>query len=232
MPKGGISKKIRVGILNLDFVNNVSENTIRAIKKCKGSLSSLGISASVVSLMHAKSAYASYYTVACAEASSNLARFDSVRYGYRSSNYTDANSLYTNSRTEGFGGEVKRRILFGTLALSAEYSDDFYNKACSARSLISSELERIFEEFDIVIMPTAPSEAYKKGEASRLGFEASTDDIFCTIAALAGLPALSIPVKIGNSMPVGIQLVGKHCSEPLIYSLAHILETNFKEDEK
>ena len=130
VPKDDTSAKIRVGILNLDFINSVSENTIRAIKKCKGSLSSLGISASVVSLMHAKSAYASYYTVACAEASSNLARFDGVRYGYRSSNYTDANSLYTNSRTEGFGGEVKRRILFGTLALSAEYSDDFYNKAC------------------------------------------------------------------------------------------------------
>jgi aspartyl-tRNA(Asn)/glutamyl-tRNA(Gln) amidotransferase subunit A len=162
--------------------------------------------------------------LACAEASSNLARFDGVRYGYRSDEYSDTNSLYTSSRSKGFGDEVKRRILFGTLALSAEYSDDFYNRAVIERSIISKEIYEILKENDVIMMPTAPSAAYKKGEATKLGFEAGTDDIFCSLASLAGLPAISIPFRSKGSMPVGIQFIGKQCSERLLYSLAHAVE--------
>ena len=225
-------KTIKVGFLNFDFANNVSKNTIYAISACKDTLTDLGIEGKELFLLNAKSAYASYYTLACAEASSNLARFDGVRYGYRAKKYLDATDLYTNSRTEGFGGEVKRRILFGTMALSSEYSADFYNKACDVRHVITEELKEKLEQLDVIIMPTAPTEAYKKGEALNLGFEAGTDDIFCTLASLAGLPAISVPFKFKNLMPVGIQLVGKPCSEALLYSLAHSLQKHFEEVAK
>ena len=193
-------------------------------------LCDIGAQVDTISLPHAKSAYAAYYTIACAEASSNLARFDGVRYGYRADGYTDVDELYRLSRSDGFGEEVKRRILFGTLALSAEYSADFYDAACNMRSLIANELQDTLMKYDVILMPTAPTAAYKKGEAKQLGFDASKDDIFCVIAALAGMPALSIPVNITDGLPVGIQLLGRHFSEPLLYRIAASLEKYFSKE--
>jgi len=227
-------KNMRIALLDTSLAYDVSDDVKRSIELSAHALENMGAYIDVITLSHAKSAYAAYYTIACAEASSNLARFDGVRYGYRASGYTDIDELYKRSRAEGFGDEVKRRILFGTLALSAEYCADFYQSACNMRSLIARELLDSLEKYDAVIMPTAPDVAYKKGDAAKLGLNAATDDIFCAIAALAGLPALSVPAPAAsdNKLCVGIQLVGKAFSEPTLYRIGAALELYFSQEGK
>ena len=222
---------VKIALLDSSLMHDVSSEVKCALERSAKALRDMGAQVDTVSLAYAKSAYAAYYTIACAEASSNMARFDGVRYGFRADGYTDTDDLYRRSRAEGFGDEVKRRILFGTLALSAEYSADFYDAACNMRSVIGNELLSTLQSYDAILMPTAPTVAYKKGEAIQLGFDAAKDDIFCVIAALAGLPALSIPAQIADKLPVGIQLLGKHFSEPLLYQIATSLEKYFSKED-
>ncbi len=218
-------KGLKAAVLSDVLGHGVSENVQKALSDTVKALEAMGAEVSEAILPHAKDAYAAYYTIGCAEASSNLARFDGVRYGHRAESYRNIEELYRNSRAEGFGEEVKRRILFGTLALSGEYSDDFYRNAVNMRSLITQELNSLFDRFDILLLPTAPTEAYKLGESKKIGFEAGIDDIFCTLASLAGLPALSLPATPQNSLPVGVQLVGKRFSESVLYRAAYAIET-------
>lgn len=222
-----IGKDIRgmkVAILGDIPKGAISEEVAEAIRLSARRLRELGAEVSEVSLKYASLAYAAYCTVSCAEASSTLARFDGVRYGFRAEGYTDTEDLYRLSRSQGFGKEVKRRILFGTLALSAEYREDLYKRACHTRALIASELISLLERYDAILLPTAPTSAYKVGYSSKLKFEACSDDIYCALAALAGLPALSVPLSINGELPVGVQFVGRPCSEVDIYRLAFALE--------
>ena len=201
-----------------------ADSVCHAISHTAAILVELGASIEEISLPHAASAYASYYTIGCAEASSNLARFDGVRYGHRTDSYSNLDSLYRRSRSEGFGDEVKRRILFGTMALSAEYCKDFYESAVKMRAVISHELCNALDSYDAVLLPTAPTEAYGIGKSTLLRFEAGIDDIYCALASLAGLPAISLPYRSKGELPVGIQLIGKAFDESAIYRIAYAIE--------
>ncbi len=202
----------------------VSPEVKRAMDLSVERLRELGATVESISLRHAMSAYAVYCAISCAEASSTLARFDGVRYGFRAKGYEDLDSLYRRSRSEGIGKEVKRRILFGTMVLSSEYKSDLYENACNMRALIGHELCEALSRFDAILLPTAPTAAYEVGYSSMLSFEACSDDIFCALAALAGLPAISLPISENGSLPVGVQLMGAQCSEAKLYRIAAALE--------
>lgn len=216
---------MKIAVLGGIDGHSVTAEVSHAVDVCAKALASLGADVETISLKNAKDAYAAYYVISCAEASSNLSRFDGVRYGFRAQNYSSMDELYTATRSEGFGGEAKRRILFGTMALSAEYRDDFYTRAKNTRTIISNELYEALKKYDAILLPTAPTSAYKLGEAARLGFEACVDDIFCTLAALAGLPAISLPYREEGKMPVGIQLMGRAFGESELYRIAYALES-------
>lgn len=218
---------MKIAVLDDIESYGVSKDVSNALNASTALLSSLGAKAEQINLCASKNAYAAYYVTACAEASSNLARFDGVRYGFRSQQYENIDSLYRASRSEGFGEEVKRRILFGAMTLSQEYKNDFYKRACDMRSMISAELNGVLEKYDAILLPTAPTSAYKLGEATKMGFDACIDDFFCTLAALAGLPAISLPYKNAGHMPIGIQLVGKAFSEAKLYRIAYAIEDGF-----
>jgi aspartyl-tRNA(Asn)/glutamyl-tRNA(Gln) amidotransferase subunit A len=162
-----------------------------------------------------------YYVVAPAECSSNLARFDGVRYGYRCDNPRDLNDLYRRSRGEGFGAEVKRRIMTGTYVLSAGYYDAYYLKAQRVRALISADFARAFNEVDVLIGPTTPTAAFELGAKTADPVTMYLNDIYTIGANLAGLPALSVPCGFVNGLPVGMQIIGAHFSEPRLLNVAH-----------
>jgi len=216
---------IKIAVLGGIDGHLVSNEVSHAVDVCAKALASLGADIENIVLPNANDAYAAYYVISCAEASSNLSRFDGVRYGFRAQSYSGIDELYTATRSEGFGAEAKRRILFGAMALSAEYRDDFYQRAKNTRSIISNELCEALKKYDAILLPTAPSSAYRLDEASRIGFEAGIDDIFCTLAALAGLPAISLPYREANEMPVGVQLIGRAFGESELYRIAYALES-------
>lgn len=166
-----------------------------------------------------------YYVISSAEASSNLARFDGVRYGKRAEAYGDIDELYKNTRNEGFGDEVKRRIMLGTFALSSGYYDAYYKKALQARSLIIAEYERVFEKYDFILSPVAPTPAYKLGSKTGNPIEMYLGDIYTVPVNIAGVPALSLPCgKTESGLPIGMQLIGKALSEPLLYRAGFAFE--------
>jgi len=163
-----------------------------------------------------------YYVIAPAEASSNLSRFDGVRYGYRAKEYADLIDMYCRTRAEGFGAEVKRRILVGTYVLSHGYYDAYYLQAQKVRRLIAREFSQAFERCDIVLGPTAPTTAFELGAKTEDPVQMYLGDIFTIPAPLAGLPALSIPCGFDAAgLPVGLQLMGKHFSEGVLLGAAH-----------
>ena len=179
---------------------------------------------SMPTLTHALPAY---YIISSAEASSNLARFDGIRYGYRSPDYEDITSLYKNSRSEGFGEEVKRRIMLGTFALSSGYYDAYYKKALQVRTLITRDYSRIFAACDCILSPVAPTTAYKIGEKTANPLEMYLGDIYTVPVNIAGLPGLSMPcAAASDGMPVGMQLIGPAFSEPLLYRVGYAYETD------
>lgn len=181
-----------------------------------------------VSLPLADYAISAYYLVACAEASSNLARFDGVRYGHRASNLEDATDLYFKSKSEGFGKEVKKRIMLGTYALSAGYYDAYYKKALKVRNLIKGEFEDIFKEFDAIVSPTAPTPAYKIGEKTSNALEMYLGDIYTVPVNIAGIPAISLPCGISNGLPIGMQIMGNYFKEDTLFNLAYSYEQSTK----
>lgn len=162
-----------------------------------------------------------YYVIACAEASSNLSRYDGLRFGYRTANANTLQELISRSRTEGFGLEVKRRILTGTHVLSSGYFDDYYVQAQKVRRMIQDELKQAFSEVDLILGPTTPSCAFKIGEKITDPTQRYLADIFTVAANLAGLPALSIPAGFSSGLPIGMQLMGDHFSETRLLRLAH-----------
>ena len=178
-----------------------------------------------IDLPHAKYAIATYYVVATAEASSNLARFDGVRYGYRAPGVRDVKEMYEKSRSQGFGPEVKRRIMLGTYVLSAGYYDAYYLKAQRVRTLVRRDYEQAFQKVDAVVMPTSPTPAFKIGERVEDPLQLYLTDIFTVSANLAGLPAFSVPCGLTpNRLPIGLQMTGKPFDEPMLLRIGDSYE--------
>jgi aspartyl-tRNA(Asn)/glutamyl-tRNA(Gln) amidotransferase subunit A len=177
-----------------------------------------------VSLPSVERGLAAYYIIAPAEASANLARFDGVRYGHRSPGAADLMEMYLDTRSQGFGAEVKRRIMIGTYALSAGYYEAYYGQAQRTRTLIVRDFEQAFSRFDFLISPTSPTVAFAVGERTDDPLAMYLSDL-CTIPAnLAGLPALSLPAGLSQGLPVGLHLMGPHFSEQGLLDVAHALE--------
>jgi aspartyl-tRNA(Asn)/glutamyl-tRNA(Gln) amidotransferase subunit A len=177
-----------------------------------------------VSLPHSKYALAAYYLLSSSEASANLARFDGVRYGYRTPNADNLLDLYKKSRAEGFGDEVKRRIMLGTFALSSGYYDAYYKKAQQVRTLIKKDFEDVFEKYDVIIGPTTPTPAFKISENIDDPLTMYVNDILTIPVNLAGVPGISVPCGFDNGLPLGLQIIGRHFDEETIYRVAHAFE--------
>lgn len=203
----GVSEEVRQSVLN-------------ALKVLEG----LGATWEEVSLPHSKYALATYYLLASSEASANLARFDGVRYGYRTDNAKNLIDMYKQTRSEGFGNEVKRRIMLGTFALSSGYYDAYYKKAQKVRTLIKQDFENVFEKYDVIIGPTTPTPAFKIGEKTSDPLTMYANDILTIPVNLAGVPGISIPCGFVDGLPVGLQIIGKHFDESTIYRVAHAFE--------
>jgi aspartyl-tRNA(Asn)/glutamyl-tRNA(Gln) amidotransferase subunit A len=192
-----------------------------AIQKLAGS----GCEIVPVSLPHTEYAIPTYYIVATAEASSNLARFDGVRYGYRAGDARTLSEMYRRSRDHGFGAEVKRRIMLGTYALSAGYYDAYYLKAQRVRTLLVRDFEDAFKKVDAIVTPTSPTAAFKLGEKVDDPLSMYLADIFTVTADLAGIPGISVPCgETKENLPVGLQILGKHFDEATILRVAHAYE--------
>jgi aspartyl-tRNA(Asn)/glutamyl-tRNA(Gln) amidotransferase subunit A len=218
-------KNLRIGIPKEYFGEGIDSDVKNAVLNGVEILKSLGAKIKEVSLPHTEYAIATYYVVAPSEASSNLSRFDGIRYGYRSSEYDSLEELYIKSRSEGFGEEVKRRIMLGTYALSAGYYDAYYKKSLQVRTLIKHDFVKAFNEVDIIIAPTAPNVAFKLGEKTDDPMAMYMEDA-CTIpSCLAGLPGLSIPCGFKNGLPIGMQLIGNYFDENTLLNVAHIFES-------
>ncbi|MBB6176983.1 aspartyl-tRNA(Asn)/glutamyl-tRNA(Gln) amidotransferase subunit A [Anoxybacillus tengchongensis] len=202
----------------------VSEEVRRSVLQALKVLESLGATWEEVSLPHSKYALATYYLLASSEASANLARFDGVRYGYRTDNAKNLMEMYKQTRSEGFGNEVKRRIMLGTFALSSGYYDAYYKKAQKVRTLIKQDFENVFEKYDVIIGPTTPTPAFKIGEKTSDPLTMYANDILTIPVNLAGVPGISIPCGFVNGLPVGLQIIGKHFDESTIYRVAHAFE--------
>ena len=197
-----------------DNVKNVFEENIKILEKN-------GCSFKPINLKSSKLGVSAYQVVAPAECSSNLSRFDGVRFGYRADGVKDIEELYKKSRSHGFGAEVKRRILIGTYALSAGYYDAYYLKAQKIRQIISSEFAAAFKDVDLILGPTAPDCAFKLGEKTNDPIAMYLSDVFTVSTNLAGLPAMSIPMGFKNKLPLGLQIIGNHFDESKILSLAN-----------
>lgn len=207
------------------FAEGIDSEVKNAVFAAAKRFEALGASISEVKMPALADALPAYYVISSAEASSNLARFDGVRYGKRAEAYGDIDELYKNTRNEGFGDEVKRRIMLGTFALSSGYYDAYYKKALQARSLIIAEYEKVFEKFDFILSPVAPTPAYKLGSKTGNPIEMYLGDIYTVPVNIAGVPALSLPCgKTEGGLPIGMQLIGKALSEPLLYRAGFAFE--------
>jgi len=218
-------KNLKIGIpkemLGEGIEEDVKKNIMDTVKK----LEKNNVYVEEISLPHTKYALASYYIIANAEASSNLARYDGIKYAYRAKNITELDSVYFLSRSEGFGTEVKRRIMLGTYALSSGYYDAYYKKAQTIRALIINDFETVFKNIDIILAPTSPTTAFPIGEKTENPLSMYLTDIMTIPVNLAGLPAISIPCGVNkNNLPVGLQLIGPSLSEQIIYNMAIFLE--------
>ena len=220
----GDIKGLRLGIPKEYFVSGMQREVEQAVRAAIGKLEKNGAIIEEISLPHTEYAVAVYYIVATAEASSNLARYDGMRYGHRAA-AKDLIETYMISRDEGFGAEVKRRIMLGTYVLSAGYYDAYYLKAQRVRTLIRKDFDDAFKRCDVIVTPTAPTTAFKLGEKTQDPLEMYLSDIYTISINLAGLPALSLPCGFdGEGMPIGMQIIGKHFDEATILRVAHHYE--------
>ena len=218
---------IKIALPEEFFGEGLSEDVRKGIQLAARRFQDLGAEIVRVSMPTLTHALPAYYIISSAEASSNLARFDGIRYGYRSPDYEDITSLYKNSRSEGFGEEVKRRTMLGTFALSSGYYDAYYKKALQVRTLITRDYSRIFAACDCILSPVAPTTAYKIGEKTANPLEMYLGDIYTVPVNIAGLPGLSMPcAAASDGMPVGMQLIGPAFSEPLLYRVGYAYETD------
>ncbi len=216
---------LRIGIPAEFFVEGMDPEVEGAIRAGIRTLEKLGGTREEVSLPHTPYAIATYYLVATAEASSNLARYDGVKYGYRTPKPTDLLEMYQQTRRDGFGQEVKRRIMLGTYALSAGYYDAYYLKAQKVRTLIRQDFARAFERCEVIVTPTSPTAAFKFGEKTEDPLQMYLSDIFTISVNLAGLPAISTPCGFTKAgLPIGLQVIGKPFDEATILKAAHAYE--------
>ena len=215
--------KIRVGFSH-SLIESLSDDIKNALLSSISALEDMGAEVIEATLPDVEEMLAVYHILCCAEASSNLARFDGVRYGHRAESFDCTEELWVKSRSEGFGDAVKRRILLGTFSLSHGFGDEYYKNALTARKRVSYKFGKLFDSFDLLLLPVTPSTAYTLGDRQN-PLEASISDIFCVGANLSGLPAISIPAGLDrNGLPIGIQLMGPTASESLIYRVAGALE--------
>lgn len=212
---------LKIGLPKEYFSEGLEAATGEVVQAAIREYEKLGAELIEISLPNSDLAIPTYYVIAPAECSSNLSRFDGVRYGYRSEKADDLMSLYVNSRSEGFGAEVKRRIMIGTYALSAGYYDAYYLKAQKMRHLISDDFAQAFKQVDVIMGPTAPSTAFKIGEKTDDPVAMYLSDLYTGAVNLAGLPGMSIPAGFANGLPVGLQLIGNYFEEGRLLNIAH-----------
>lgn len=214
-------KGLRIGLPKEYFSEGLSPDVAKAVEAAIKEYEKLGATVHEITLPHTALSVPAYYVIAPAECSSNLARFDGVRYGYRCENPHDLQDLYKRSRSEGFGGEVKRRIMIGTYVLSAGYYDAYYLKAQKIRRLIRDDFVNAFKEVDVILSPTSPTTAFKFGAKSADPVSMYLSDIYTIAVNLAGLPGMSIPVGFSNQLPIGMQLIGNLFGEAKLLNVAH-----------
>ncbi|MBS4191845.1 Asp-tRNA(Asn)/Glu-tRNA(Gln) amidotransferase subunit GatA [Bacillus sp. FJAT-49705] len=220
----GDIKGLKIAVPKEYLGEGVSEEARQSVLDALKVLEKLGATWEEVSLPHSKYALATYYLLSSSEASANLARFDGVRYGYRTENPKNLLDLYKKSRAEGFGDEVKRRIMLGTFALSSGYYDAYYKKAQKVRTLIKNDFEEVFSKYDVIIGPTTPTPAFKIGENIDDPLTMYANDILTIPVNLAGVPGISVPCGFANGLPLGLQIIGKHFDESTVYRVAHAFE--------
>jgi aspartyl-tRNA(Asn)/glutamyl-tRNA(Gln) amidotransferase subunit A len=218
-------KGLKIGVAKEYLGEGLDAEVRKAIEAAIQKLASLGCEIVEVSLPHTKYAIPAYYLVATAEASSNLARFDGVRYGHRAAGVRSLSDMYRRTRDEGFGAEVKRRIMLGTYALSAGYYDAYYLKAQRVRTLLTRDFEEAFKKVDVIVAPTSPTAAFKLGEKVDDPLAMYLADIYTVTANLAGIPGISIPCgQTREKLPIGMQIFGKHFDEAAIMRVANAYE--------
>lgn len=222
-------KGLKIGVPKEFFGEGINEEVKSKLKEAIKTYENLGAEVEECSLDVAKYSLATYYIIACAEASSNLGRFDGIRYGYRTKNYSNLDELYKNSRTEGFGKEVKRRIILGTYVLSSGYYDAYYKKAQKVRTYVVNKFNEAFKKYDVLLTPVSPTTAFTIGSKSNNPLEMYLADI-CTVSInIAGVPAISIPAGVdSNNMPIGMQLIANRFNEGKIYNAAYAFEQKIK----
>ena len=209
------------------FAQGLDPQIKAAVEAAAKKLESLGARVEEVELPDLEAALPAYYVISSAEASSNLARFDGVKYGFRAKNFTDVESLYRETRSQGFGAEVKRRIMLGSFVLSAGYYDAYYKKALQVRTLLKQRFDKIFEDHDAILAPVAPTTAYPLGQKVQNPVEVYMGDVYTVPVNIAGLPALSLPCgKDKDGLPIGMQLIGKPFGEAALYRAGYAFEQN------
>ena len=218
-------KGMRIGLPKEFFGEGISYDVKTAIFKAAERMKYEGAEIIDISMPSINDALAAYYIISSAEASSNLSRFDGIRYGYRTDSFDDIHDLYRKSRSEGFGKEVKRRIMLGTFVLSSGYYDAYYKKALQVRSIVMNDFDKSFKQCDFILSPVAPTVAYKLGEKSKNPLEMYMGDAYSVPVNIAGVPAISVPCgRDDSNMPIGAQLIGPAFSEKMLYRAAAVLE--------
>ena len=216
---------MKLGVATEYFGDGLDDEVRQAVETAIDKLKGLGCEIVPVSLPHTPYAIPTYYLIATAEASSNLARFDGVRYGHRARGVKTLSEMYRRSRDEGFGAEVKRRIMLGTYALSAGYYDAYYLKAQKVRTLLARDFEEAFRKVDAIVTPTSPTAAFRLGEKSNDPLAMYLADIYTVTASLAGIPGISVPCgETREKLPIGLQILAKHFDESTILRVAHAYE--------
>ena len=216
---------MKLGVAKEYFGEGLDDEVRNAVESAIDKLKSLGCEIVPVSLPHTPYAIPTYYLIATAEASSNLARYDGVRYSHRARGVKTLSEMYRRSRDEGFGAEVKRRIMLGTYALSAGYYDAYYLKAQKVRTLLTRDFDEAFRKVDAIMTPTSPTAAFRLGEKSNDPLSMYLADIYTVTADLAGIPGISVPCgETKEKLPIGLQILGKHFDEAAILRVAHHYE--------
>ena len=227
-------KGMKIGLPKEYLGEGINSEVKQAIIDVAKKYEEMGAIVEECSLDIGKYATAVYYIIACAEASSNLGRFDGIRYGYRTEKFDNLQDIYKNSRSEGFGDEVKRRIILGTYVLSSGYYDAYYKKAQKVRTVIKNTYEELFKKYDLLLTPSSPNTAFKIGEKSTNPLEMYLEDI-CTVPVnIGGLPGMSIPCSLDSQgLPIGFQLIANSFEEEKIFRAAYTFEqnSNFRENK-
>ena len=222
-------KGIKIGLPREFFENADDSPVTQKVLESVAIFKKLGAEIVEISLPHIDLSVAAYYVIAPAEASSNLSRYDGVRYGFRAENYNNLEEMYQQTRAQGFGDEVRRRIFIGTYVLSHGYYDAYYLKAQKIRRLIAQDFQQAFAQCDFVLSPTSPDVAFKLGEKAKDSVKMYLSDIYTIGVNLAGLPAMSMPCGFVQNLPVGVQLIGNYFKESQLLNVAHRfqMETDF-----